>query len=182
MLYVIVGRSGSGKTVVTEALCKEFGYKTVWSYTTRPKRKPNEEGHIFISKAQYDALEDKIAPVCYKGDYYCSTRSQLLNSDIYVAEPSAIDELLKEKIPFEVICFRVKEETSIERMRNRGNSEKQIEERVKTDRVVFSETDSIMNPEVGYKKLQDKITYISAEVSIEQVKDKVSKIIKGEKQ
>ena len=128
----------------------------------------------------YDALEDKIAPVCYKGDYYCSTRSQLLNSDIYVAEPSAIDELLKEKIPFEVICFRVKEETSIERMRNRGNSEKQIEERVKTDRVVFSETDSIMNPEVGYKKLQDKITYISAEVSIEQVKNKVSKIIKGE--
>ena len=48
-IYLIVGKSGSGKTTLVEAL-KKYGYNSIESYTTRPKRFDNETCHTFITE------------------------------------------------------------------------------------------------------------------------------------
>lgn len=180
MLYVIMGRSGSGKTTVSEALSERYGLKPVWSYTPRPKRSPDEKGHIFVTQEEYDNLQNKIAPVFYSGNHYCTTREQLLQSDLFVAEPSVVPELIKANVPFVVICLKISEEVAIERMRKRGNTEEFIKYRTEVDREVFNETKTIMNPEIGYKVLKENIIYISATMPVESIVKKIKEIIENE--
>ena len=52
-IYLIVGKSGSGKTTLVEAL-KKYGYTSIESYTTRPKRFEGETGHTFITEEEFD--------------------------------------------------------------------------------------------------------------------------------
>lgn len=47
-IYLIVGRSGSGKDTVVDYLCKHYGYKRIVSYTTRPPRNAQDK-HIFVT-------------------------------------------------------------------------------------------------------------------------------------
>ena len=52
-IYLIVGKSGSGKTTLVNEL-RKYGYTSVESYTTRPKRFKNETGHTFITEEEFD--------------------------------------------------------------------------------------------------------------------------------
>ena len=55
-IICIVGRSGSGKTTAAEYLEELYGLKSIQSYTTRPKRKPNETGHTFVTEDEFDKI------------------------------------------------------------------------------------------------------------------------------
>ena len=147
MLYVVMGPSGSGKTSVVNSLCKIFHYKTIESYTTRKKRSENETGHIFVTEQEFENLKNKIAPVEYDGNKYCCTKEQLENCDLVVLEPSAIDELIKNNIEFEVLYINASDEARIKRMRLRGDGNEAIESRMKEDSVVF---DNIKAPVIEY--------------------------------
>ena len=46
---LLVGKSGSGKNTVQDYLVNKYGLKPLVSYTTRAKRYPEEDTHIFIS-------------------------------------------------------------------------------------------------------------------------------------
>ena len=63
-IYLIVGKSGSGKTTLVNKL-RKYGYASVESYTTRPKRFKNETGHTFITEEEFDQLKDICAYVKY---------------------------------------------------------------------------------------------------------------------
>ena len=53
-IYLIVGRTASGKDSLARAVAKKHNLKILSSYTTRPKR-PNETNeHIFISPEEVD--------------------------------------------------------------------------------------------------------------------------------
>ena len=56
-IFLIIGRSGSGKSTIVDELCKRYGYTSVESYTTRPPRGPSEGGHIFVAKDTFDELK-----------------------------------------------------------------------------------------------------------------------------
>lgn len=137
MIYMLLGPSGSGKTEVASALNRMYGYKIAKSYTTREKRSKGEDNHYFISKSEYDALKDKVIPVCYGNNYYCYTKEELENSDIIIAEPSAIDGLIAAKINFAVIYFDVPNNVLIKRMVDRGDSDEKVIERLISDDTVF---------------------------------------------
>ena len=49
-LYLICGKSGSGKTWIVDKLHNEYNYKVLKSYTTRPKRHPSDNDHIYFSE------------------------------------------------------------------------------------------------------------------------------------
>ena len=57
-LIVLCGKSGCGKTTIASLLQEKYNLKVIQSYTTRPPRYKNEEGHIFISKEEFDNLKD----------------------------------------------------------------------------------------------------------------------------
>jgi Guanylate kinase len=52
-IICISGESGSGKTTIAELLEKR-GYNYIESYTTRPMRFQDEEGHIFVNMDRYN--------------------------------------------------------------------------------------------------------------------------------
>ena len=46
----------------------QYQYKPLLSYTTRPKRYPEEEGHIFITKSEeVPLLQDIVAETYFDG-------------------------------------------------------------------------------------------------------------------
>ena len=51
-IFLIVGRSGVGKSSIVKAVCDITGMSCVKSYTTRPRREDEKEhtDHIFISE------------------------------------------------------------------------------------------------------------------------------------
>ena len=57
-IVLIVGESGSGKSTICDELTKRYGLKQVESYTTRPRRSEDEDGHTFVSDEEFDKLED----------------------------------------------------------------------------------------------------------------------------
>lgn len=94
-IILLVGKSGSGKTAVATYLENQYGLKQLSSYTTRAKRTKNEIGHIFITKSEYDTLEDKVATTYFDGNYYCATAQQVADNDIYVIDPDGVLEFVK---------------------------------------------------------------------------------------
>lgn len=67
-IIAIIGESGAGKTVAQEYISTLFGIEKVLSHTTRPRRTPDENSHVFLSDDEFNALKGKIAEAKY-GDY-----------------------------------------------------------------------------------------------------------------
>ena len=93
-IYCIVGPSGSGKTTIAKRLELDYGLKSVASYTTRPPRYPDEEGHIFVNNEVFDGLEELCAFTEYNGYRYGVTPNMIDENDIYVIDPYGLRTLL----------------------------------------------------------------------------------------
>ncbi|OPH61838.1 hypothetical protein BC351_00940 [Paenibacillus ferrarius] len=140
-IFLILGESGSGKTEIAREL-GFYGYKAIQSYTTRPARKKDEYGHIFCSDVDYDAFREKneIAAYSWFNDYhYFTTRTQLAESDVYVVDPDGIEDLKSnvKNINFISIYLNVDEDTRVNRMKKRGDSEETIMNRLSVDQQKF---------------------------------------------
>ena len=92
-LTLIIGRSGTGKSTLEEKLCNDYNLKSIKSYSTRPKRSPNEDSHIFIKPSDVDNYPNKIATTTIKGNFYFATKEQLDESQLYVIDPIGLYEL-----------------------------------------------------------------------------------------
>ena len=143
-LIIIMGRSGTGKTSVANALHDAYGWIQIESYTTRPRRSKDETGHHFITETEFDRIQecDRFAYMEYCGYRYCTKREQLDQADLYVVTPDGY-EMIKETYrdrPFFVIVLDASEAVLRERMRKRGGSTKEeIEERIRRDHVIFQD-------------------------------------------
>lgn len=136
-LFLIVGKSASGKTSVTEFLEKEKGMKSLQSYSTRLPRYEGETGHTFISDEEFDKLENIIAYTEYHEHRYCCTQEQLDEADLYVIDPPGVETLLKKYNNQDrdicIIFFSASTRVRIERMRSRGDSDEKIVGRLYND-------------------------------------------------
>lgn len=180
MLYLIMGRSGSGKTTIAQKL-KDEGYKGVKSYTTRPRRDgESEDAYNFISEEEYAALPNKIAPVFFNGYHYCSTIDDIKEAELYVAEPSAVRELRTAGIDFKVLFIAVSKNTAIERMKKRGDSQEKIDSRIKNDEIDFGVT-SIANPKVAYNELGKNKVFYFHNKNLDECVNAILLHLKGEK-
>lgn len=96
-ILLITGKSGSGKTTLTEDLEKQCGLKAIPSYTTRPKRSPDEKGHTFITENEFNQLTDILAYAETNGYRYAVTKQMFEDEQysIYVIDNTGI-EYLKE--------------------------------------------------------------------------------------
>lgn len=88
-IFLIVGKSGSGKTTIVNRL-KNVGF-SVESYTTRPKRTPDEKGHIFITEEQFKSLQHVVAYTYFNGHHYAATQEQVDEALFYVIDPAGIE-------------------------------------------------------------------------------------------
>jgi guanylate kinase len=97
-LYLVVGRTASGKDSLTRSVAVNHGLKILNSYATRPKRPGETNEHIFISPEEVGKYRDDIVAYTKIGDYeYFSTKKQLMECDFYIIDPNGV-KYLQEKI------------------------------------------------------------------------------------
>ena len=139
-IILIVGKSGSGKSTICNALTEKYGLKQVKSYATRPRRGDNDNSHIFITLEEFMALEDKCAYTFFDGNHYCATSKQVDESDLYIIDPNGIDYFLKhyegKKIPM-IVYINAYKDNRFNRMIERGDSKYRANKRLAHDRKAF---------------------------------------------
>lgn len=135
-LYLIVGRSGVGKTTITEALRDRYGYQPVCSYTDRPKRTETEDNHIFVTPEEFDTLGEMLAYTEFNGHRYGATQELVDQSDLYVIDPDGLCYMLeKYKSPRKVYTIGLNAPKHIleARMLARGDSLDAVKARLSHD-------------------------------------------------
>lgn len=143
-IILLCGESGSGKTTVANFLEEVYGLKQLQSYTTRPPRTENEQGHIFISEEEFDKIppDDMVAYTKYNGYRYCGTTQQVEESDVYVIDLPGIDYFRRNykgnKHPL-VIYLSVPAAEREARMKSRGDSAAYASERLEYDDTAFKD-------------------------------------------
>ena len=127
-LYLLIGRSASGKTTIANILEEKYGYQSISSYTTRPQRYEGEVGHIFIDDEAFDQLGELAGFVEYNGYRYGTTMQQVDEADVYVIDPIGAEYLLEKYInrPICIIYFDASIPTRIHRMIYRGDTDRVI--------------------------------------------------------
>lgn len=142
-LYCIIGASGSGKTAAADFLASKFRRRILKSYTTRPKRHEDDSDHIYISEEEYQALPNKVATAEIGGYHYCATAEQIDEADYYVVDWDGFAELLENyhgtKKGIYVIYLYCAEDICVRRMRDRGDKESDISQRIDIDKTKFSQ-------------------------------------------
>lgn len=141
-LILLTGRSGSGKTTVSEYCKSIYNMNILQSYTTRPPRYEGETGHIFITEDEFQRVpKDQIAAfVEYNGYKYFSTKEQLDKNDIYIIDPKTAVELKKgyagEK-DVKIVTLDTPVNTCIYNMLARLDKKSAVAKRTFTDLAVF---------------------------------------------
>lgn len=85
---LIIGRTASGKDTLADALRRAYGMTFVKSCTTRPRRTPGEDTHVFLTKRQAEPLARDAVAYTKIGDYiYFTTAQQVMETEGYVIDP-----------------------------------------------------------------------------------------------
>lgn len=142
IIALVVGESGSGKTTVCQKLTEKYGLKQVNSYTTRPRRPGETDGHIFIAESEMPDRSEMCAYTYYNGNHYFATHKQVDAADLYVVDPAGIDFFFEhykgERVP-KVIRLTAPAMTRMYRMIKRGDTDAQVMDRVRFDANAFTD-------------------------------------------
>lgn len=96
-LICIIGESGSGKSMIAQAIQEQMGIPTLLSYTDRPRRDESDNGHTFLSVAEFDELKysDMIAFTQFGSNRYCCLKKDVGPVNTYVIDEFGYNHLLK---------------------------------------------------------------------------------------
>lgn len=169
---LLVGKSGSGKTTIAQELYKRYGLSQVISYTTRPKRYPTEDNHIFLSEREFDNLRNVIGYTEYNGYRYCATSEQVERNQLYVIDPDGVeffDEHYVGNKNIIVVYIDASSSTRIERMQKRGDGYLSIVNRIAYDEDAFN----------GFEQIADFVVFNNMDNDIDSVVDEVYNIWKN---
>jgi guanylate kinase len=157
VMYIIVGRTGSGKSRLKNAVLKHFNSKTeglsttleVLQATTRPQRKDEIHGldYLFVSDQTFDSM-NLLAQETFHAEFGIvrygvpSTAQNVFNKrQILVTSPkSALDirfKLGRDKC--KIIYVNSPEVVLTERLLDRGDSVAEVERRIHADTVDLHE-------------------------------------------
>lgn len=160
VLLVLLGESGTGKTTIANRLKQKYGMKELPSYTTRPKRKEDEEGHTFVSLGEFMLLKNKVAANKYRGNFYCATKEQVEEYDTYVCDCKGI-KMLKEtyKGDKKIIVVRLTcpREERKRRMEKDNRSPQEILLRDSKDPVEFQYADMLADYMLDNDNLEETV-------------------------
>lgn len=171
-IIILVGPSGSGKTTIGEMLNKKSIPRLVTT-TTRPARDGEVEGVDYyyrdFSKMNTD---DFVEQTIYNNNCYGLTQKEVQSmlekyDVVHVSLDKQGAQALKEAYPDEsfIVFVEITKNEMIERMRKRGDSEKQIRERVR----FAKKTKELDPPENADLKIRNIDVKKSAQIIIDQL-------------
>lgn len=139
-IYCIVAPSGCGKTTLVEAMEQKYGYKSIQSYTTRPRRYEGETGHIFVTPEEFRSLGEMCAYTKFDGNEYGVTADLIEQNDLYIIDPAGVEYLRKKytgEKGIRIIGLSASIDVLVERMAGRGDSDEKIIRRLANDAEEF---------------------------------------------
>lgn len=144
MNYVIIGKSGSGKSKIVDVLTENFKFSKIVTNTTRPIREGEKQGvdYNFISKEEFDRMleNDELAEYFIAGNGWCygTSKSDLEGDDkLIILTPSGLRQLQEKDIKFKSIYVVASDKKRYIRQIMRGDDIKEIARRSETDKVDF---------------------------------------------
>lgn len=157
-MIVLTGASASGKTVTALDLQKRHGLVKAITTTTREKRVGETDGveYFFISKEEFQkrlAENRFVEHSIYNGNYYGCGVDQVSDNKIVVLDPNGLHSFLKLKDKNIVSFLLIADESTRKtRMKERGDKEANIKQRIENDVNDFSlekigKVDFIINTE-----------------------------------
>ena len=175
-IVVLAGKSASGKNFVARKL-EEYGYKTIVTYTTRPKRKGEKQDitYHFISDEEFNQKIDGGFFAEWKSYitnegvwYYGSSLEDIENADnksVIILTPQGYRDV-ESKLPDKnITCIYLYEnvDTMKKRLSKRGDDQKEVERRIKSDLEDFK----------NFENEADKIVYNNDGTNINEVIKKI---------
>lgn len=151
-MILLIGPSGSGKTTIASFLNLRNGWRSIESYTTRSPRYEGEEGHTFISDAEFDKLTDLVAYTEYNNHRYGCTSKQIDEHEIYVVDIPGVETLLanyKGSKKFLAVYLDVPADERQSRMAERGDGETKIHDRLSNDADAFMDASDKLKELLG---------------------------------
>ena len=144
MNYVIIGKSGSGKSKIVDVLTENFKFSKIVTNTTRPIREGEKQGvdYNFISKEEFDKMleNDEFAEYFVAGNGWCygTSKSDLEGDDkLIILTPSGLRQLKEKDVKFKSIYVVASDKKRYIRQIMRGDDIKEIARRSETDKVDF---------------------------------------------
>lgn len=183
MIYVLVGRTSSGKDLIASKLTN-FGLKRVATYTTRPMRKDEKQGenYHYITRQEFETLissgffaewrsYDTVDGLWYYGssvDSYDTDEDKIiiLNPDGFRQIKKYLDTDMVKSI---YVYSNIK--TIRNRLKKRGDKKEEVERRIEHDLADFK----------GLENEVDKIVYNNEDDNIDEVVSKILSYIKENK-
>ena len=138
-IILLVGKSGVGKSTVANELTKRYGLRQLQSYTTRNPRYENEQGHIFVDESEFKTL-DLVAYTYFNDNHYGATQKQVEENEIYIIDREGIiyfDKKYKGNKKIIKIMLDIDDDELSKRMKARGDSDREINARIKNDDIMF---------------------------------------------
>jgi guanylate kinase len=145
-MIVIVGPSASGKTEVVKYMTKDMGYQKIPTYTTRPMRvnEINDVDYHFITESEFKDIEKRkgfLESVRYHDNFYGTRIEHISDYGLLIVNLEgllSIYEKYHNKIFY--VIFSTDENVRRSRMVQRGDSIKDIEQRILKERTYFNES------------------------------------------
>ena len=157
-IYLLVGESGNGKTSVANELETQYGLTSIQSYTTRPKRSDHELGHVFITENEFDKLTGLVAYTKFNGFRYGTTEDQVEQHELYVIDPYGVEYFKTHyhgnKNPYIIYIYATLKDRIL-RMRDRGDADTQILQRLMNDVDAFKNVNEISDAVIVNGNLTD---------------------------
>lgn len=135
-ILIIMGPAASGKSTIAQKLQSDYGYYKVTTYTTRNKRKDEDENsYHFISEDEFIKMADNNEFYEYDifGGCYYGTKKE------HFPYPTVLILTVKgfKSISYDLNCvpiyLEVKKENQIEYLEQRGMTQEEIDKRLKED-------------------------------------------------
>lgn len=166
MKYVIVGRSGSGKTELANRL-ESKGLKVLKTYTTRPMRSESEKDkYNFIKPEDLEKYKDRLLQAEFAGHTYFTTKDDVMAADVMILEPNGVFEVLRQFPDTQFLLAYIspeKQEIADARAIARAKDQAAERENIKTRRAI---EDGRFKPLEAMLKSDKNIAINSMEASV----------------
>lgn len=188
-LYLIVGRTCSGKSSLTKQVAKELNLNILKSYSTRAMREeelanPDSVDHVFITDEEADTILSTQTILAYtriNGIRYFATLEQVLEADFYIIDPIGVQSLERElerhgwrdQVYLETIYITAPDDVRQERYTSRGNTVAEFVERNSAENDQFAEYEEFalagneMALVISNKDFNEALSYFKAIVNEE---------------
>lgn len=126
MIQVIMGRTCSGKDTLMREM-EKIGMTRARTFTTRPRRGEKDDGYVFLTQEQADAVpkKDRILATTINGYDYFTTALAVDSANFICLDPYGLEEIIHAfpEISFEVLCLAADRSCREKRAMARGDGD-----------------------------------------------------------